>query len=272
MITALPILAALAVFLIYPVIGLIHTSQSGPSGWHAYAEFFQNRVSRTAFLTTLKLGVIVTVATIAVSWIVAWQMAHSASRVWRIFLWVAALAPLVMGVIVKNYAFSIILQRNGIVNSALTGTGIASEPRDLMYTEFAVIVGMVYTMIPYGVLPMYLACRGVKQSLLDASAGMGAPRIYTTWRVIIPLTRQTAIAASALVFVITLGFYVTPILLGGAQSPFVASLVQDDIYVYNDLPAAAASSSILLISTLVALAVGWLLAGSSTLKRVIGSD
>jgi putative spermidine/putrescine transport system permease protein len=116
---------------------------------------------------------------------------------------------------------------------------------------------------------MYLACRNVTRNVLDASAGMGAPKVYTVWRIILPLTRATAVAAAALVFVITLGFYVTPVLLGGAQSPFIASLVQDDIYTYNDLPSAATSSVVLLASAALALGLGWLASGFAVLKRVV---
>jgi putative spermidine/putrescine transport system permease protein len=251
---ALPLMAMLAGLVIYPSLRLVVDAGNGSRGLRSYLDFFSDPVTMRAFLTTLRVGAVVTVLTVSLSWVVGWQLAHARSRLWRVVLWVATLAPLVMGVVVKNYVFTVLLQSNGAVNSTLEALHLIDEPLELLFTEKAVVLGMLYTMLPYGILPMFVASRQVDPGLLRASEGLGASSIYTMRRVVVPLTGAAAIRTAVLVFVISIGFYVTPILLGGAQSPFIASVVQNDIYFYNDYQGAATGSAILLLSALALLA------------------
>ena len=136
----------------------------------------------------------------------------------------------------------------------------------LLYTPLAVVLGMTYTMVPYAVLSLYPTMSNFNMELLNASYGLGASRAKTVVKVWIPLMKPGFIAAGAIVFAISIGFYVTPVLLGGAQTPFMATAIGDDIFTYFNYERAAASSVILLAIAAAVLAGAIKLVGAKTLK------
>jgi putative spermidine/putrescine transport system permease protein len=180
-------------------------------------------------------------------------------------LWLAVLIPLWMGTVVKNYAIVILLSAEGPLEDLLRELGLG--PLSVLYTSTAVGIGMVYTMIPYAVFALYGVFASVDGSLLQAARGMGASRLYAIRTIVLPLTMAGLLAATALVFAISLGFYVTPVLLGGAQTPFLASFISDYIFAFFDYPVASAASVILLLCAMITLVGALLAVGRERLVR-----
>jgi mannopine transport system permease protein len=169
--------------------------------------------------------------------------------------------------VVKNYSIVILLSGEGPLNKLLGLLGLA--PLSLLYTSTAVGIGMVYTMIPYAAFSLYGVFRTIDETLLDAARSLGASRLRVARTVVLPLALPGIVASAALVFAISLGFYVSPVLLGGAQTPFMASYIQDYIFTFFDYPLAAAASVILLAVALAALALALRLVGRERLMRAV---
>ncbi|MDP9135349.1 MAG: ABC transporter permease subunit, partial [Actinomycetota bacterium] len=167
----------------------------------------------------------------------------------------------------KNYAFVLLLADNGPLNAALEAVGLNAVA--LLYKSGAVIAAIVYTMVPFAALPLYGVFLSIDESLVAAARGMGASRLRATVSVTLPLAMPGMLASLALVFAIALGFYVTPVLLGGAQAPFMASLIESYLLGSFDYPLASAASVILLVTALVVLAVSFRLLGRERLLRAL---
>lgn len=259
-----PAIVLLVGLFVVPIVRIVWQALSEPTfGLDRFREFWLTLASRRALLTTLRISAIVTVLCTMLSVPIAWELYSTRSRWVRIALWSAALFPLWTSGVVRNYAFTIILQRRGILNTWLLSLGIIREPLALLYTEAAVVMGIFYTMLPYAILPIYASFAAQDEQLVPAAESLGASRLRAIVDVALPLAAPSIFAAAAIVFVISVGFYITPILLGGPQSPFLATIVDTQIYRLFDFPGAAATASILFFTALV-IAAG--------VARVVGLD
>ena len=135
------------------------------------------------------------------------------------------LVPLWISVLVRAFAWVTLLRRQGLVNNTLLGAGVIDEPLPLVWNEFGIIVGMVHYMVPFAVLPMLASMREIDPRLLDAARGLGASRGEVFRRVFLPLSLPGVIAAGVLVFIFSLGFYITPAILGGGKTLMVAEWI-----------------------------------------------
>lgn len=160
--------------------------------------------------------------------------------------------PFWVNLLVRNYAWILLLRTNGLIDQALIGSGIISQPLDLLYTDIAVAIGLIYSFLPLMVMPLYAALEKFDFSLVEAAFDLGANRIKTLFYVIIPSVRPGIIAGSILVFIPGLGAYVTPALLGGSKSMMIGNLIENQFGAARDWPFGAALSFVLLI--VVALA------------------
>lgn len=160
--------------------------------------------------------------------------------------------PFWVNLLVRNYAWILLLRTNGLIDQALIGSGIISEPLDLLYTDIAVAIGLIYSFLPLMVMPLYAALEKFDFSLVEAAFDLGANRIKTLFYVIIPGVRPGIVAGSILVFIPGLGAYVTPALLGGSKSMMIGNLIENQFGAARDWPFGAALSFVLLI--VVALA------------------
>lgn len=265
---ALPTLALLALFVVYPLGKLVADSFS-EGGLENYDYILHSAATRRAFIATFRDGAIVTLLAVVAGSLIAWRLRTTHSRTVQIVLWGATLVPLWMGVVVKNYAFTIALSTKGIVNTVITEVGIVDRPVRLLYTEFAVIVGIWYSMVPYAVLSLYAVFRTIDLDLLRAAESLGATRSRAFLSVAVPLAAPGIVASTAIVFVLAIGFYVTPILLGGPQTSFVASVIQDDIFRVFNYPRAAATGSVLLAAALLVVVVVLKLVGRERLMAAV---
>lgn len=262
-----PLLAMLAGLVVYPLVKLGIDSLTSGRGIGNYEAVLQSSAGRRALIVTVAASALVSVVAVAFGGLLAWYIRVSRHRSVRALLWLAILAPFWMGTVVKNYAMVIVLSAEGPLDKLLELLGLS--PVSLLYTSTAVGIGMVYTMVPYAALSLYGVFLGIDESLLQAARGLGASRLRAIASVMLPLALPGIVAASALVFAISLGFYVTPVLLGGAQTPFMASFIQDYIFTFFDVPTASAASVLLLLIALVVLGSTLALVGRARLRRAL---
>lgn len=264
---ASPLLILLVLFLAIPV-AMVLAQSLFEDGLGAYRDFFNSSVSVGALRRTLVSSAVVTVLTIGLGGILAWRLRMTRSRLVRVLIWMAILTPLWMGVIVKNYAFAILLGRGGPF-SALYAWLFDTEGMTLMYSQAAVVMGVFYSMLPYAALPLYVTFRSIDLDLLSAAENLGASRLQAMTSVLLPLARPGLVATGIIVFVISIGFYITPVLLGGAKSPYLPSLIEQDLFQFYDESAARIAAAVLLILAMAIVGVAMKLLGARQLQKVI---
>jgi putative spermidine/putrescine transport system permease protein len=266
-----PALLLLGLFFVVPIVRIVWVAVAEPSfGFDRFADFFASPAARRSLLTTLRISAIVTLVATLLGLLIAWELRSSPSKWRRAALWSATLFPLWTSVVVRNYAFTILLQRRGVVNTALVNAGIVDEPLGILYTDTAVVLGMLYTMLPYAILPIYASLVNVDLALVGAAESLGASRPRAVAGIVLPLIAPSVFAAAAITFVVSVGFYITPILLGGPEAPFLATFIDQQLYSLYDFPAAAATASVLFLAAVVVVGLAWRVVGFEQLRRALG--
>lgn len=267
-----PVIVIALLFIIYPLVKLTADAFiQGEGGLANFAAVFESRAIMNSMLNTMAMSLVVTALCLAMGGSLAWALARPQRRWVKTLLWAAVLLPFWMGVVVKTYAWAVLLAKNGAINSALLQLEVIQEPLSLLYTPFAVILGMTYTMLPYAVLAMYPTMASFNTELLNSARILGSSRTAAMTKVWFPLVLPGIVASAAIVFAISIGFYITPVLLGGAQVPFMATIIGDDIFAFFNYPRAAASSVILLLLALAVLIVTLRSVGAKAIKGGLGA-
>jgi spermidine/putrescine transport system permease protein len=159
--------------------------------------------------------------------------------------------------LIRTYAWIIILRAEGLINNRLIEWGLVGTPLNLLYNNFAILVGLVYGELPFMILPLYTVLDRMNKSLLEASADLGCSPLKTFFRVLIPLSRSGIWAGTILVFIPSLGAFVTPDLLGGAKSMMVGNLIQSQFAIVRDQPFGSAVAFLLSAVILILLAISY---------------
>ena len=216
-----------------------------------YAQFFQNPLHLKVFWRTFYISVIVTIFSVAFGFPYAYTVVRAKSAAIQKLLLIGLFLPFFTGEIVRAYGWLIILGKNGLANSLLSIIGLANLR--LIYNEFAVIVGLSQIMLPFAVLMLAPAITNIKQDIELAAENLGANKFKTLWHVVIPLSKPGIVAASVVVFTLSMTEYAIPALLGGRLVNFSANVIYDAMFHVGDYPAGAALSVILvsIVSALV---------------------
>lgn len=259
----------LVVLLIYPLWRLTEIALGPPSGLGNVTGYFEISSNVRVLRITFVDSALVTLISVSIGAVIAWSLRTTQRASTRTLLWVALLLPFLMGTVNKLYAIGIVLQTKGIINEALLEVGIIGEPLKLLYTQLAVIIGMVYQMLPFAVVPIYASYRMINLDMVAAAESLGASRPRAIMSTVIPLAMPSILASAAIVFMISVGFLLTPVLLGGATSPFSASLISQSLFTFYNIQAAALSSLILLVAALITLGVAYVVVGRDRLRRTI---
>ncbi len=266
-----PALLLLGLFFVVPIVRIVWVAVAEPSfGLDRFADFFASPAARRSLLTTLRISAIVNLLATLLGLVIAWELRSSPSKWKRAALWSATIFPLWTSIVVRNYAFTILLQRRGVVNTALVSSGIVDEPIGILYTDTAVVLGMLYTMLPYAILPIYASLVNVDPALVGAAESLGASRPRAIVGIVLPLIAPSVFAAAAITFVVSVGFYITPILLGGPEAPFLATFIDQQLFSLYDFPGAAATASILFLAAVVVVGLAWRVVGFEQLRRALG--
>jgi mannopine transport system permease protein len=254
----LPFVTLIAVGLGYPIVHAVVESltATGESA-HAYKRVTQDPVFFPTLVRTLKVAALVSGVSVIVGYPTA-EFIHRAPTRIRPMLLLAVIIPLWSSSIARTYGWVGVFEHGGLADRVAGWFG--GSPLQLLYTQTAVVVGMVHVLMPILLLPTYVAVARFDERLDFASRSLGAGRLRTLWRVKLPALAPQLIASTTLVFVIALGFYITPAVLGGPTSQLVSRLISDQIFQRFDVPRAEAMSVFLLGATLAVLAGAGLLA------------
>jgi mannopine transport system permease protein len=267
LIAPLAVLLGWAFFL--PIARLLLTSVTEPSPNIAnYVRIATEPLYGQVIGRTLWISFCCSVFALVLGYPVAALMARSRGLLAAIAV-ACVMVPLWTSVLVRSYAWIALLERNGIVNNWLTSWGLIGEPLTMLYTQGAVLVAMTHVLLPFMILPIYSALRAVPQDLPRAAANLGAGPVRIFLLVTLPLSLPGVFAGCLIVFVMALGFYITPALVGGPRTLMIATLISQQAMELLNWPFAGAISCVLLVLSLgITVAFKRLL----RLERVVAHD
>ncbi|MER8887748.1 ABC transporter permease [Mesorhizobium sp. M0816] len=246
-----PLMLLLAFSFLYPVGRLLASSLFNPEvGIDRYVRLLSEPLYLRVLWRTFEIGFIVMLASFVLGYPVALAMAKLKGR-WATIVAACVLIPLWTSVLVRSYAWIVLLQRNGVINTALQEVGLTAGPLQLIYTEGAVIMAMTQVLLPFMILPIYAALRTIPEDLGRAARNLGAGTLTVFLRITLPLSLPGVSAGALMTFILSLGFYVTPALVGGPRTLMMATLIGQQATVLLDWPFAGALSAVLLAATLL---------------------
>lgn len=265
----LPALLFLACFFIVPMLILFKLSVTAKEGplW-AYAEILGNPVYLKVFWNTLVVAVVVTAISVVLAYPTAYML--TLLKGWALtFAVYGVLFPLWISVLIRTFSWILLLEKNGPVNRMLVSAGVVDGPVQFLFNNTGVLIGMIHVLLPYAILPIYANMLRIDGRLLLASDGLAASPWMTFRRVYLPLSMPGMGAGAVFVFLLSLGFFITPALLGGISNLTVAMLIELLVNEQLIWPLAAAASFLLLgaIAALMAVASRFVNLGSAMEAR-----
>jgi putrescine transport system permease protein len=231
-------------------------------GWAGIREFFANLDFENfeflatddlywkAYLSSLQIAVIATFLTLLVAYPIAYGMAAAPDH-WRPTLMMLVILPFWTSFLIRVYSWVGILSGEGYLNQLLLSLGLISTPLTILNTNVAVYIGIVYTYLPFMILPIYAALERMDGSLLEAAEDLGCSRVTAFWLVTFPLSKNGIIAGCFLVFIPTIGEFVIPSLLGGSQTLMIGKVLWEEFFNNRDWPVASAVAVILLLILII---------------------
>lgn len=267
-----PGLGWLALLMVVPC-GLIFTYaffERGIYGGIDYVFTFENFVRAAdplylgIFLRSAKIAFLATIIAILIAYPAAYAITLAPRR-WQTGLLILVILPFWSNYLIRTYAWIVMLNREGLINNTLQGAGLIDEPLSLLYNNFAVIVGLVYNYTPFVVLAIYSSLNRINVETIEASEDLGAPAWITFYRVILPQTVPGIAAGGVFVFVLSIGNFITPDLLGGGRLQMVGNLIYDQFLSARDWPFGATLSMFL-----IAIMMGLLFAQAVLANRAAG--
>ncbi len=232
------------------------------AGWEGIKRFFagldfENFVFLTqddlywrAYLSSVVIATVSTIATLIVGYPIAYGMA-CAPRHWQPMLVMLIILPFWTSFLIRVYSWIGILSQEGYLNQLLLWSGLINEPLMIINTNWAVYIGIVYTYLPFMVLPIYATLEKLDGSLLEAAEDLGCSRSSAFWLVTVPLSRPGIIAGSFLVFIPALGEFVIPSLLGGSKTLMIGKVLWEEFFSNRDWPVASTVAIILLLILII---------------------
>jgi putative spermidine/putrescine transport system permease protein len=248
-----PLLLFLAIAYLVPFLGVVKWSFTLPTpGLSNYSSAITDPLIISVFIRTFRICAFVTVFAVIAAYVIAliWVRGAPAQR---LIAELCILIPFWISVLTRAFGWVALLSNRGLINTWLTQLGIISEPLTLVRNEFGVILGMVHFLIPFAVFPIASSMRSLDERVLLAARGLGASRMRAFWQIFLPMTGPGILGAAIMVFVFSLGFFITPAILGGGRSVMAAELIYLRIFQSPNWGQGAA------ISVLMMVVVGLLL-------------
>ncbi|WEZ85835.1 ABC transporter permease (plasmid) [Rhizobium sp. 32-5/1] len=251
----LPALLLILVFFVLPVLALLLRSVMEPEpGFGNYAELLGTTTYLKIFLNTFIVSALVTVVSLLIGFPVAWALAIMPSRLSTVVFAILILS-MWTNLLTRTYAWMVLLQRTGVINKTLMGLGLINEPLPLVNNLIGVTIGMTYIMLPFIILPLYGVIRRIDPAILQAAALCGATRFQALTRILIPLAAPGMVSGALMVFVMSLGYFVTPALLGGTANMMLAELIAQFVQSLVNWGMGGAAALVLLVVTLTLYAI-----------------
>ena len=238
-------------------IGLIVRFSFDDGGTH-YAGVLHSPLLARAAENTVVISMITTVVALLLGYILAaalWRASHRLRNLLLAFI----LLPFWTAVLIKNFAWASLLQDNGAINNILQAIGVTTAPITLLHNRLAVIIGMVHYVLPYAIFPIYTSMLSIDRRIEHAARSLGAAPPHVVWRIILPLTLPGITSAGLLVFIVSCGFFITPVILGAPSDMMVANLVDYYVHLVVDFSSAAALAVLILLAILPLIVVQQLL-------------
>ncbi|WP_246329427.1 ABC transporter permease [Chthonobacter rhizosphaerae] len=249
----LPALVVLCAVMAYPLASIAVRSISQPEwGLQNYAWFFGTPVNLTVLQRTFTISAWVTVVCVLCAYPYAYVMTVVGPTL-RVVLILCVMVPFWVSGVVRTLSWVLLLQDSGAINSALRGLGL--PPVRLIRTQTGVVIGMAQVLLPFMILPMYSVMKGIDLRLVQAARSLGARPSRAFFSVYLPLSLPGVYAGAIIVFILALGFYITPALLGGPRSTMLSTLVQTQVLSLLQWGRGGAMGVVLLVATLVLLAL-----------------
>lgn len=252
---SLPSLAVIALILVLPIVWLFGLSFAGSDGslsWEHYERLYRRSYYLKIFYTTFEVSVVVTVICVLVGYPLAYLLAQMPRRAANLCM-IAVILPLSTSILVRTYAWLVLLQKTGLINGWLIGLGIVEEPIQLVHNYTGTVIGMTHIMLPFLILPLYASMKAIDIDCVRAAANLGADPVRAFWQIFFPLSLPGLFAGILLIFVLCLGFYVTPALLGGGRVIMIAMKIQTNVTQYPEWGASSSLGMVLLIMTFALL-------------------
>ncbi|MBO7859719.1 ABC transporter permease [Burkholderia pseudomallei] len=258
-----PALLLLVIFFLLPVLSLLLHSILEPTlGLQNYTQLLSSTTYLRVFGNTFLVATVVTVATVAIGFPTAWLLAIAPRKVSSL-LFSILLLSMWTNLLARTFAWMVLLQATGPINRTLTALGLIHEPLALVNNLIGVTIGMTYIMLPFLVMPLHATLRSIDPSTLRAAAVCGASRWQAFWRVLVPLAMPGIASGALMVFVMALGYFVTPALLGGPSYMMLAELIAQLVQSLLNWGLAGAAAFVLLAATLSLYALQLRFTGSA---------
>ncbi len=244
-----PAVLLIGICFLYPVSWLLQRSVSEPVwGLQNYITIFSKTIYLGVLWNTVAIAGATTFFCALIGFPVAYSMAHSTPWIRKVLIF-SVLIPFWTSILVRSFAWLVILQGGGIINDFLIGVGLIAQPLDLVYNRFGVLLGMVQVLLPFMVFPLFSVMTRIDGSYFKAATNLGATPIRAFFRVYLPLCLPGLATGAMLVFIIALGYFITPALLGGRGDIMIAQLIFERIDEFGDWPLASALAIVLLVGT-----------------------
>ncbi len=247
-----PALLLVIIIMVVPVGWLFYLSLLSDTGQFSlehYLRMWEQPSYARTFIVTFQVSFMTTGICILLGYPLAYFLSELPKRTANLCM-IAVLLPLWTSLLVRTYAWLVLLQRNGLVNNWGMELGLWDQPLALVHNMTGTLIGTVHVMLPFIVLPLYAGMRGINRDFLKAAANLGASPIRSFWLVFFPLSVPALATGSLIVFILCLGFYITPAVLGGGKVIMVSSRIANDIEIFFNWGAASALGVVLLILTL----------------------
>jgi putative spermidine/putrescine transport system permease protein len=263
-----PAVVLVVVFFVVPLLQVLWLSVSEPSlGLQNYAALIDNPLLHRIWLNTLRICALTTLIAVTAGYLVAYAMAQVGEHHRTVMIFCIVLT-FWLSVLIRAFAWVMILRTEGVLNTALLSLGVVDQPLRLVRNEIGVLIGMVHYMLPIAVLPLYSSMQAIPRTYVNAARGLGARVWQTFFWVYLPLSKPGIIAAAVLVFIFSLGFYITPAILGGGRVVMIAEYIR----VSFDETLRWGYATMLASTLLIALSLGLaLLARTVNVQKVFGA-
>ncbi|KRS15561.1 ABC transporter permease [Roseovarius indicus] len=250
-----PAMLLILVILVIPVGWLFYVSFIGANGEFSlenYERMIRRKSYVRIFITTFQVSVLTTGLCILIGYPLAYFMSQLPNRLANLCL-ITVLLPFWTSLLVRTYAWLVLLQKQGLVNQWAISLGLWEEPLKIVHNMTGTLIGMVHIMLPFLILPVYGAMKAIDRDYLKAASNLGASPRTAFWTVFFPLTTPGLFAGSLMVFILCLGFFVTPAVLGGGKVIMVSMKIVSNIELFVNWGAASAMGVVLLVMTLAIL-------------------
>lgn len=260
-----PLLVLLLVFYLYPLLNLFPESlfNQGKFTLKNYQHFFETPLYSRILIRTIRISLVVTIICFILGYPVSYFLSNVKSSKIGNLLLVCVLLPFWTSILVRTYSWVVLFQSQGLINTFLLTVHFIKEPLPLLYNEFAVIVGMVHVLLPFMIMPIYSVLKNLDRSLVRAARNLGANPFWAFVKVTFPLSLPGVGAGVMFVFILGLGFYITPAILGGPRTLMISTLIDQQINQLMNWEFAAAIAAVLLVAAVIMIVV---------FNRIVGID